>query len=115
MSCSRKFLRTRDYIHHWFTGRNNSSFVQNLGFIVQIQNSNGDDFPFQINEYGRHKITFLGDLVKKVRYGILNCPGTPWIIHYEHAGIIIICLANTEHDFECCTLSENIGISPGLM
>ncbi|GBM82102.1 hypothetical protein AVEN_161653-1 [Araneus ventricosus] len=70
MLFSRKFLRMNDDIHHWFTGRNNSSFVQNLGFIVQIQNSNGDGFPFQINECGRHKNTFLGDLARKVRYGV---------------------------------------------
>ncbi|GBN32944.1 hypothetical protein AVEN_48421-1 [Araneus ventricosus] len=44
----------------------------------------------------------------------LNCPGTsgtPCIRHSDLAGIIFLFLANTEHDFECCTLAENRGIS----
>ncbi|GBM04000.1 hypothetical protein AVEN_99196-1 [Araneus ventricosus] len=114
MLCSRKFLRTSDDIHHWFAGRNNSSFVQNLGCIIQIQNSNRDGFPFQINQCGRHKNTLLGTWLWKSVTAYLNCPGTsgtPWIRHSDLAGIIVLFLANTEHDFECCTLAENRGIS----
>ncbi|GBN24622.1 hypothetical protein AVEN_249593-1 [Araneus ventricosus] len=70
MLCFRKFLRTSDDIHHWFAVRNNSSFVQNLECIIEIQNSNRDGFPFQINECGRHKNTLLRDLAMKVCYSI---------------------------------------------
>ncbi|GBM84607.1 hypothetical protein AVEN_247300-1 [Araneus ventricosus] len=44
----------------------------------------------------------------------LNCSetsGTPWIRHSDLAGNIVLFLANTEHDFKCCTLAENRGIS----
>ncbi|GBN42481.1 hypothetical protein AVEN_32443-1 [Araneus ventricosus] len=70
MLCPRKFLRASDDIHHWFTGRNNISFVQNLGFIVLTQNSKGNGFHFQINECCLHNNTFLGGFARKVRYGI---------------------------------------------
>ncbi|GBM31851.1 hypothetical protein AVEN_56945-1 [Araneus ventricosus] len=65
-------MRTNDDIQNWFTSRNNISFVHDLGFIVLIQNSNGDGFSFQINECRHHKDTLLGDLARKVYYGIFE-------------------------------------------
>ncbi|GBO08516.1 hypothetical protein AVEN_239968-1 [Araneus ventricosus] len=66
----RKNLRTSEGIHDWFTRRNNRSFVHNLGFIFQIQNSERNGFPIEINECGRHEDTFLENLKRKVSYGI---------------------------------------------
>ncbi|GBN21368.1 hypothetical protein AVEN_192478-1 [Araneus ventricosus] len=70
MLCFRKFLKTSEDIHHWFTRRNNSSFVHNLGFVFSDSELEREVFPFKINECGCHKDTFLGDVARKVSYGL---------------------------------------------
>ncbi|GBM05587.1 hypothetical protein AVEN_94846-1 [Araneus ventricosus] len=111
MLCFRKLFRTNDDIRHLFPRRNNSSFVDSLVLIVQIKKSNRNGIRFHIHECGPPMTLLWKTWVEKsVRAYLNGQKHPPWIRHSDLAGIIVLSLANTQHDFKYRTLAENKGI-----
>ncbi|GBM05477.1 hypothetical protein AVEN_94767-1 [Araneus ventricosus] len=110
MLCFGKFVRMSDDIHHWFTSCNNISIVHGLGFIVSIQNSNGEGVLFKSSRVAATRKTFWDTWVGKSVTAYLNYPETsriPCIRHYDLARIIVLSLANAELAFKCSAPTDN--------
>ncbi|GBO02853.1 hypothetical protein AVEN_129060-1 [Araneus ventricosus] len=66
-----KSLRTSNDIHHWLTVAITTPLSMVLGlWSVQIQEFEQDAASFLNQRCGRHKDTCLGNLARKVRYGV---------------------------------------------